>query len=447
LHYGLMLLSKVIDNNDVAALARFGITESDFATEAERQAYRFIVDYAEANRGQAPSYATVAAEVDGFTYIPEVADSYEYLARQIKSYAAKMAAVELLQNQAPKVFEEKDGNSFIEWLISEAERIKIRTDVRKKVGRTLTEIKESFRAEYLRREKGKSFKCWATPFDSLTKEIGGWFSGDVYGIIGESGRGKTYLLIKIIDSLLRQGANVLAKSFEVKEYLWVARLVSVATAEDGLFLDELGRKVGIPNKQILTGKLEDVVREQFLKVVDLLDEYYPGNLYFQGKSDPSLTRTLDDLERELSTGLVDVVVLDPFYGLSDVYGKNVNRTAGGAAEYAATRFENIVGDYDVVGFYTVQATVEKKQKDENGHRELKVPTRDQVKTTMRLLDIATNLIGFDSNEKEGIALLGVEKGRNGGEDFQLELMALFDYGVLKEFPTGEAAAAQFTNVF
>jgi hypothetical protein len=107
MHYGLMLLSKVIDNNDVAALARFGITESDFATEAERQAYRFIVDYAEANRGQAPSYATVAAEVDGFTYIPEVADSYEYLARQIKSYAAKLAAVELLQNQAPKVFEEK----------------------------------------------------------------------------------------------------------------------------------------------------------------------------------------------------------------------------------------------------------------------------------------------------------------------------------------------------
>jgi replicative DNA helicase len=447
MHYGLMLLSKVIDNNDVAALTRFGITESDFGTEAERKAYRFIVDYAEANRGQAPSYATVAAEVDGFTYVPEVADSYEYLARQVKGYAAKLAAVELLQNQAPKVFEEKDGNSFIEWLISEAERIKIRTNVRDEVGRTLTEIKESFRAEYLRREKGKSFKCWKTPFDSLTKEIGGWFSGDVYGIIGESGRGKTYLLIKIIDSLLRQGANVLAKSFEVKEYLWVARLVSVATAEDEMFLDELGRKVGIPNKQILTGKLDDVVREQFLKVVDLLDEYYPGKLYFQGKSDPSLTRTLNDLERELSTGLIDVVVLDPFYGLSDVYGKNVNRTAGGAAEYAATRFENIVGDYDVVGFYTVQATVDKKQKDENGHRELKVPTRDQVKTTMRLLDIATNLIGFDSNEKEGIALLGVEKGRNGGEDFQLELMALFDYGVLKEFPTGEAAAAQFMNVF
>ena len=120
-----------------------------------------------------------------------------------------------------------------------------------------------------------------------------------------------------------------------------------------------------------------------------------------------------------------------------MYGKNVNKTAGGSAEYAATRFENIIGDNDVIGFYAVQATVEKKQTSEEGAREIKLPSRDQVKTSKRLLDIATNLISFDSVAKEGIAMLGVEKGRNGGEDFTLELMALFDYGVLKEFPTGE----------
>src|SRR5699024_511899 len=141
-------------------------------------------------------------------------------------------------------------------------------------------------------------------------------------------------------------------------------------------------------------------------------------------SDSSLTRTLDELEGELSQGGIDVVVLDPFYGLSDVYGRNVNKTAGGAAEYAATRFENIVGDNDVVGIYAVQATVEKKETDEDGNRELDPPTRDQVKTSKRLLDIATVLFSFDSLEKEGRAMLGIEKGRSGGEDFKLELTAL-----------------------
>ena len=166
-------------------------------------------------------------------------------------------------------------------------------------------------------------------------------------------------------------------------------------------------------------------------------------MYLQAKSDESLTRTLDELESELSRADVDVVVLDPFYGITDVYGRNQNRTTGGAAEQAATRFENIIGDNDVVGIYAVQATVEKKITDDDGRRELNLPTRDQVKTSKRLLDIATNLISFDSLENEGRALLGIEKGRNGGEDFRLELTALFDYGVLEELATGEGALEGF----
>lgn len=446
MHYTQMLLSKAIDDNNVQALTKYGITAKDCATEGDRQTLRFILDYAEKNRGQSPGYAVVTAECPDFVYTPQVGDSYEYLAKEIKKHSAKVQFAELVNGKLGHQFEtvgQKDIFKLFEWLQLEVESIKIGTSVRESIGKTLDEIKESVKDEYLKRESGKSAKRWLTPFDSLTEEISGWFSGDIYGITGESGRGKSYLMAKIIDSLLRQGANVLWKSYEVKEFISIARLVSIATAVDELLLDELGRKVGIPNRQILTGKLDEVVREQFLTVIETLDSYYPGKLYFQGKSGKELTRTLDDLERELSTGLVDAVVLDPFYGLADVYGKNVNKTAGGSAEYAATRFENIIGDYDVVGFYTVQATVEKKQTDEEGAREIKFPTRDQVKTSKRLLDIATNLIGFDSVAKEGIAGLGIEKGRNGGEDFRLELMALFDYGVLKEFPSGEAVASQF----
>lgn len=414
-------------------------------SDVDRATYNFVTEYAAENAGKAPSWALVTSSVEGYEYLPEVSDSYAYLARELKGYSAKQAFIEKWKSgEIERNLTDLSGADFIEKYLPEmAESIKAQTSVRADIGRTMGDIKESYRVEYANRKNGKSNKRWDTPFPPLTEEISGWFAGDVYGIMAESGRGKTYLIIKIIDSLLRQGANVLVKSFEVKEYVWISRLISIITAVDEMFVDELGRKLGIPNKRLLSGSLDDIVYEKFTEVLDALDTYYPGTLYFQGKSDANLTRTLNDLERELSTGQVDAVFLDPFYGLTDVYGKNSNNTAGGAAEQAATRFENIIGDNDVLGFYAVQATVEKKQTDDDEQRMLNLPTRDQVKTTKRLLEIATNLLSFDSIEKEGVAMLGIEKGRSGGEDFRLELMALFDYGILKEFETGEAAAADF----
>lgn len=447
-----LFLNKIIDEEaDISALKKYNISKDDMHSDVDRNTLNFIERYAEENGGKAPSYAVVADSVEGFEYIPGVTDSYSYLANKIKDYTAKKLIVDLFEPKKGEDLSEFErnltdlsGQEFVnKWLPSVIESVKMRTSVRKEVGNTLIDIKESVKEEYLKREIGESFTKWNTPFSLLDKEISGLFSGDVYGIIAESGRGKTYLICKFVDSLLRQGANVLLKSFEMKEYILIARLISIATAKDELFLDEVGRKVGLPNHQILTGNLEGATREQFMELLDKLDTYYKGNLYLQAKSDAGLTRSLDELESELQNADIDVVVLDPFYGLSDVYGRNQNKTTGGAAEQAATRFENIVGDNDVVGIYAVQATVEKKETNEDGNRELNLPTRDQVKTSKRLLDIATNLISFDSLEKEGRAMLGIEKGRNGGEDFQLELTALFDYGVLEELAVGDNAMEGF----
>lgn len=445
MEFAKLILNKVVEDGTTTPLTRHNITLADMHSDVDRATYRFITEYATENAGKAPSWALVTSSVEGYEYLPEVSDSYAYLTRELKGYSAKQAFIEKWKSgEIERNLTDLSGADFIEKYLPEmAESIKAATSVRADIGRTMADIKESYRVEYANRKNGKSNKRWDTPFPPLTEEISGWFAGDVYGIMAESGRGKTYLIIKIIDSLLRQGANVLVKSFEVKEYVWISRLISIITAVDEMFVDELGRKLGIPNKRLLSGSLDDIVYEQFTEVLETLDTYYPGTLYFQGKSDANLTRTLNDLERELSTGQVDAVFLDPFYGLTDVYGKNSNNTAGGAAEQAATRFENIIGDNDVLGFYAVQATVEKKQTDDDEQRMLNLPTRDQVKTTKRLLEIATNLLSFDSIEKEGVAMLGIEKGRSGGEDFRLELMALFDYGILKEFETGEAAAADF----
>jgi replicative DNA helicase len=220
------------------------------------------------------------------------------------------------------------------------------------------------------------------------------------------------------------------------------------TAVEETLEDDKGRKVGIPNRELLSGKLNEDYETYFLTMIKSINEYYPGELVLQAKGEKGrgkLRRSLDDLDRELEQEpSIDVVVVDPIYGFSDVYGKNSNKTSGGAAEQATRRFENIIGDHNVIGIYAVQADVDKKAfGEEGGAHEIRLPRRDKVKTTKALLEIATILFSFDSNN-DGLARIGIEKGRDGGEDFELELLSLLDYGVLREMPSGEIAAGQFT---
>jgi replicative DNA helicase len=208
------------------------------------------------------------------------------------------------------------------------------------------------------------------------------------------------------------------------------------TAEQSLLKNERGEVVGVPNRELLTGKLSEEYEAEFMRMLDEINDYYPGELLLQAKGESGegkITRSLNELDEELSRRPdIDVVVIDPIYGFSDVYGRNNNRTTGGAAEQSARRFEGLVGDHNVVGIYAVQADVDRKEKGEDvGSHELRIPSRDKVKTTKALLEIATILFGFDSNN-DGLAALGIEKGRDGGEDFELELISMLDVGVLRE---------------
>lgn len=446
--YGQLLLSKVIDDNNVPALATYGIQRGDFGTAAEQRACDYILSYAAANGGAAPSYAAFAAENPDILYVPAVTDSYEFLARSIKDAAGKRQLAEIFNKQVNGQFDVMNTEAFVEWMTAELSRVKAATTVVDKAGMTLPELAHAFQTEYERRKAGKSFKLWRTPFPSVNEVIGGLYSGDVYGILAESGRGKTYLSEVLIDELLRQGARVLVKSYEVKAYPWLSRLLSIITAREGAITDDMARKVGLPNKALLAGALEGDLEAYFFQIIGALGDYYPGTLYLQAKSDPGLTRTLDDLERELLATEVDVVVIDAFYNLADCYGRNANKTAGGAAEMAARRMEQIVGERDVVCIYTVQAHTERKETDEDGlpgDREIKLPDRDRMKTTKALLEITTNLFSFDS--VNGYGRLGLEKGRNGGEGFTVDLIALLDFGVLAEMPSGEEVAGQFVGNF
>jgi replicative DNA helicase len=461
MHYGIMLLSKVIDNNDVAALTRFGITESDFGTEAERKAYRFIVDYAEANRGQAPSYATVAAEVDGFTYVPEVADSYEYLARQVKGYAAKLEIVKLTQGytdektgkfiESPfvKKFEELDGNSFIEWLISEAERIKIRTNVRNKIGTDVKADAEKFLAEYERRKAGESFRVWKSRFPFINEAIGGYVSGNLYVVYGRSGRGKSAITLEECIEMALQGATVLIWSMEMGWYEVMVRIYTSVSSRVGVTVAELNgvnMEAGFDSRDLRHGKLAADFERSFREFLSSIDSIIPGRIIVRAVDDEDFVRRdLRQLEADIIETKADVVLIDPFYYLD--YEKNTSKTAGGDAAETSKKLRRLAGRTKAVVFAITQADEIDDKMDDDGERELQLPKRKEVTKTKQLLQDAALLIAVDTNWKQGRGLVGANKGRDGGEGEQAEILYLPQIGVIREMETGEAAAAQFTNVF
>src|SRR5699024_12135896 len=88
---------KIINKNYTKALVRHNITIKDMPTNIDRDTFRFIERYAEVNGGHAPSYAAVADEVMGFEYIPEVSDSFTWLADRVKSFSAKKRIINLFE--------------------------------------------------------------------------------------------------------------------------------------------------------------------------------------------------------------------------------------------------------------------------------------------------------------------------------------------------------------
>lgn len=458
---GMRFISKVADTGDADAFKRFDLRPEHFPSEDEQKMAKYISDYAARNKGRGPSPEELATEFNTFAdeYYAEVRASFDEMASEIKNTWAERAFLRGMQGEGVfnyrELNEKYSGLDFVRKMREALERIEAQADTSKSIGHNLAQAGALAKEEYDRREKGESFRCWKTPFESLNKEIGGLYTGDIYGILGESGRGKSYLIAALVDELLRQGATVLVKTYELMAYVWMARLISIATARDEAMTDiRTKRKIGISNRGILSGSLDNPSKEILYEMLSNIDAYYRGELILQGKMDEHTTYTLDALDRELSMHKnIDVVVLDPFENLDDVWsGKNVNKTTGGAAATAAKRFELLMAKHKVMGIFAVQAEVEYTKEEEKqmreGQRELRLPTRKQVKTTKQLLNICTNLFTFDN--VDGNARLGAAKGRNGGEDFYVDLIAMLDYGVLREVPSGEAVAQQFnadTSIF
>lgn len=441
---GTLLLSKVIDDNDVQALARHNITADHFKVEADRKAYEFIRQYAEQNRGQAPSYATVTEQVPGFFYVPQVSDSYEWLTRRLLNDAGRSEFIDVVQKDIQALFDAhpNDVHVLIDKLVEKFDNIKQRTDVREKVGTDVKNDTSKFLDEFDRRKEGKSFKTWKSNFSN----IGEYVSGNMYVFYAKSGRGKS--VIASIEEALNmaiQGANVLIWSMEMPWFEVLVRLYVALSGRKGLTqvnVAGLDLNGGFDANDVRSGKMAREFEIAFRAFLDTLNDEIAGNIIVRGVDDDDFNnRTLRQLEADIIQTKADVVVVDPFYYLD--YEKNTSKTVGGDAAETSKRLRRLTGTRQVVTLAITQADEGKESKDEDGERELALPEREAVKKTKALLEDASMLIAIDTDYKQGRGLVGINKGRNGGEGEVVEIIYVPQVGYVKEMPKGGDSISQF----
>ncbi|WP_420951231.1 DnaB-like helicase C-terminal domain-containing protein [Bacillus licheniformis] len=440
MNYGVLMLSKVIEQNDPNALLRFNITAEDLPTEGERKALRYITEYAEKHGGQAPTAEMVTHEVPDFEPNFGIEASYEFIATKLKNYASLRDFSEIVNGRGDgeesefiKRWESAQDNpeEFFSWLTEQAERFKTRTNVRSSVGTDIKKDTDKFKAEYENRKAGESFRIWRSKFEFINRAMGGYVSSNVYVIYGKSGRGKSAIALEEAINCAMQGANVLIWSMEMGWYEVLVRLYVSISASIGVTkanLDGVDIEAGFNSRDVRQGKLSDEFEAGFMEFLDKMNELIPGNIIVRAVDDEDFgSRKLRDLKADILETKADVVLIDPFYYLD--YEKNTSKTAGGDAAETSKKLRRLAGQTKTTVFALTQAE-EGEGKDADS--ELKLPQRKDVKKTKALLEDAALLIAVDTNAEEGRGLIGLNKGRDGGEGQRAEIVYLPQFGVIKQ---------------
>lgn len=209
--YGESFLSRVLDDGNTMAIREFSVDKSDFPTRVERNVFEFIMKYARENGNTTPDFRTVVEYEPDFYYREGVMDSYRYLTKELKSYAAKRKLANLFagnpddkgrptDSTVEQMVNDNDGNAAVEDLISRLESIKMETGVRDKVGTDLKKDGAKIKDEYVRRKTGESFRVWESKFPFINKITGGYVSSNIYVVYGKSGRGKSAVTLEEVGS-------------------------------------------------------------------------------------------------------------------------------------------------------------------------------------------------------------------------------------------------------
>ena len=434
---GLLFLNKTIQNEDYSVFNKYNIREESFVSAIDRQTFKYINEYYDKHR-QMPSYAMVVDNVQDFTYIPDITDSYSVL---IEGMENRKIAVEFNKYFGSTFEQDKEEtNGDIGELISKVtENL---NDIKKKyshirsIGTDLKSGAESYLNEYELRKEGKSIQTWKSFMPFVNTDTGGYSSGNMYVYFGKSGRGKSTIMLRELIEFAEQGANVLLWSLEMPTYDVMTRLYVMLSAKLQLtkITTENGTmSAGFDTNALRYGHMKEDLKESFDTMLDEINTHLKGNITLRGVDDIDFhKRDAQQLEADIESTQADVVAIDPMYYMD--FEKNTSKTAGGDVAETSKRLRRIAGNHDVV-VLTVTQSEEKEEKESSEHRELVLPKRSEVMKTKALLQDASTLIALDTDYRQGRGIVGIVKGRHGGEGTHCEITFLANYGLIEQITT------------
>lgn len=432
-----MLLSKVIIENDVQALNRYGVSEDLFQSPIHKEAYNYIINYSRENDGNAPAYQTLLRKVPDFDFQSSAEESYASLTKSLKNSRLQVATAAFINADLGEFWENSvkkdDPTDFINQTIHALETIKAENLVNGANGHRLEKASEWYLQEFYDRKEGKSVKFWNSHFKSLTELIGGGYqSGNLYTIFGRSGRGKsTVMLVEALEAAMN-GANVLYYCLEMPKYEFTSRAVSFLSARKEVKKSRINGSdylAGFNISDITKASFEDLNEEQdFVDFVTNLNDFIEGSFTLRAVDDDDfVNRSVAQLERDIVETGADFVVVDPMYYMH--YEKNTSKTAGGDAAETSKALRRLAGRTKSVIVAVTQAEEDSNEKG-GDERELNIPKRSNVKKTMALLEDASVVLAFDSCD--GRFALEIVKGRSGHEGESVEGIFLPVIGYVEE---------------
>lgn len=440
---GELLLSKVLTENKVVELDKLNVSEADFASESQKEAYEYIKSYSKSNNGNAPSELLVVDNVPEFNYVPDTDnESFKNLVTGLKR---SKTAYDVATKVAPAFndrWKEFGNTDPVRFLLEQKElmdNVLTANKVSSKAGNSLETIGSWFKEEYYNRKEGKTHKLWSSSFPTLNEIVGGGYqAGNMYTIFAKSGRGKSVLLLTELLECAYQGANVMNWSLEMGRYELASRILAFVSARKEMVkTEEAGQRylAGFRVNDMISGRLDPYEEESFMEFLDTFNNEIDGNFYFRCADDEDFTdRSVREAESNINEYELDVLAIDPIYYMQ--YEKNTSKTTGGDAARTSMELRLLAGRTRTVIFVVTQAEEDDRQsRDEE--RALSMPKRSEVKKTKQVLEDASFVLAWDSCA--GNFRIQVVKGRQGGEDKTVDGIFLPSIGYVKEHKTDEFA--------
>lgn len=411
--YENLLLSKVIEEQNFFILKKYNITANDFSDA--RDTYRFIEQYVKHNKGEIPDFRTVVDKT-GFEYEPEVADTFKFLCKEVKSQSAKRQAYKMLQDNASKNFSSMDGSKFIQWLQKETDRIVKQTDVQVSDGTNFAKNGLERKQWYEDNKFNRSHIIVPTPFDTLNDFLGGGNElGDYLLIQAYTNKGKSWIASDFGLSAWKAGFGVLHYSPELSKRQQLNRLDTLY----GHFKNTDLRNGTLEDEPAFTEYLEQFSDEQ--KV-----DYVVKTMEDIDKLD------VDTVEQDITTNPdLKVVIIDGFTLMSHSSRDKSNRNA---MSNTSRKLRQLFGRYGVLGIVIHQtptsAEKDNIKKDEVGDRLPNPAQIYQYSETVAVIQDACTVLSFD--QIDGIGQLLIAKARQPCVDETVDLLCNFNEGYITE---------------